>query len=45
MTRLSRKVALKLLPTSFTKDMDRLRRFEQEARRLGLESSEYHHHL
>jgi Tol biopolymer transport system component len=30
--RLSRKVALKLLPTSFTKDTDRLRRFEQEAR-------------
>ena len=25
-------MALKLLPTSFTKDMDRLRRFEQEAR-------------
>jgi eukaryotic-like serine/threonine-protein kinase len=30
--RLGRKVALKLLPTSFTKDNDRLRRFEQEAR-------------
>jgi serine/threonine protein kinase/Tol biopolymer transport system component len=30
--RLGRKVALKLLPTSFTKDDDRLRRFEQEAR-------------
>jgi serine/threonine protein kinase/Tol biopolymer transport system component len=30
--RLGRKVALKLLPTSFTKDGDRLRRFEQEAR-------------
>jgi serine/threonine protein kinase/Tol biopolymer transport system component len=30
--RLSRKVALKLLPVSFTADMDRLRRFEQEAR-------------
>lgn len=30
--RLSRKVALKLLPASFTKDNDRLRRFEQEAR-------------
>lgn len=30
--RLSRKVALKLLPTSFTSDGDRLRRFEQEAR-------------
>lgn len=30
--RLSRKVALKLLPTSFTTNDDRLRRFEQEAR-------------
>jgi eukaryotic-like serine/threonine-protein kinase len=30
--RLNRKVALKLLPASFTKDNDRLRRFEQEAR-------------
>src|SRR4051812_14313934 len=30
--RLSRKVALKILPESFTKDDDRLRRFEQEAR-------------
>src|SRR2546426_2632063 len=30
--RLSRKVALKILPASFTKDIDRLGRFEQEAR-------------
>jgi len=30
--RLNRKVALKLLPSAFTKDNDRLRRFEQEAR-------------
>src|SRR6476661_10531912 len=30
--RLGRKVALKLLPSSLTKDDDRLRRFEQEAR-------------
>ncbi len=30
--RLGRKVALKLLPSSFTTDDDRLRRFEQEAR-------------
>jgi serine/threonine protein kinase len=29
--RLSRKVALKILPASFTSDVDRLRRFEQEA--------------
>jgi serine/threonine protein kinase/Tfp pilus assembly protein PilF len=31
-TRLGRKVALKLLPSEFTKDADRVRRFEQEAR-------------
>jgi len=30
--RLNRKIALKLLPASFTKDRDRLSRFEQEAR-------------
>jgi len=30
--RLGRRVALKLLPVSFAKDADRLRRFEQEAR-------------
>jgi eukaryotic-like serine/threonine-protein kinase len=30
--RLSRRVALKLLPAAFTKDNERLRRFEQEAR-------------
>src|SRR4051812_48288588 len=30
--RLNRKVALKVLPASFTKDIERLRRFEQEAR-------------
>src|SRR5438132_11718918 len=30
--RLSRKVALKVLPVTFTKDIDRLGRFEQEAR-------------
>jgi Tol biopolymer transport system component len=33
--RLNRKVALKLLPASFTKDNDRLRRFEQEARAVS----------
>src|SRR5438128_2325365 len=31
-TRLGRKIALKLLPASFTKDEDRVRRFKQEAR-------------
>ena len=31
-TRLGRDVALKMLPTAFTADQDRLRRFEQEAR-------------
>jgi serine/threonine protein kinase len=31
-TKLSRKVALKVLPGAFTQDPDRLRRFEQEAR-------------
>jgi eukaryotic-like serine/threonine-protein kinase len=31
-TRLGRQVALKFLPADFTKDRDRLRRFEQEAR-------------
>ncbi len=31
-TRLQRKVALKLLPTEFTTDAERVRRFEQEAR-------------
>jgi serine/threonine protein kinase len=31
-TRLNRQVALKLLPTDFAADLDRVRRFEQEAR-------------
>ena len=31
-TRLNRKVALKLLPSAVTKDVERIRRFEQEAR-------------
>jgi len=31
-TRLNRKVAIKLLPTEFTADSERVRRFEQEAR-------------
>ena len=30
-TRLNRKVAIKVLPTDFGQDADRLRRFEQEA--------------
>src|SRR6201984_1666870 len=31
-TRLGREVAIKVLPTSFSQDAERLRRFEQEAR-------------
>ncbi len=34
-TRLGRKVALKLLPPAFTRDHERLRRFEQEARSVS----------
>lgn len=34
-TRLGRQVALKLLPESFAGDVDRLQRFEQEARTVG----------
>ena len=35
-TRLGRDVALKILPSSFSSDPDRLRRFEQEAKAAGL---------
>src|SRR5262245_36220854 len=35
-TRLGREVAIKVLPASFSKDADRLRRFEQEARAASL---------
>ena len=34
--RLSREVAIKVLPASFSQDPDRLRRFEQEARAAGV---------
>src|ERR1035437_9707573 len=34
-TRLDREVAIKVLPESFARDADRLRRFEQEARTVG----------
>jgi Tol biopolymer transport system component len=35
-TRLSREVAIKVLPTDFAENADRLRRFEQEARSAGM---------
>src|SRR5215470_15461286 len=35
-TRLGREVAIKLLPTTFSNDKNRLRRFEQEARAAGM---------
>ena len=34
-TRLGRDVAIKVLPTAFAADPDRLRRFEQEARAIA----------
>ncbi|HEV8118358.1 MAG TPA: serine/threonine-protein kinase, partial [Thermoanaerobaculia bacterium] len=34
--RLGREVAIKVLPTSFSQDADRLKRFEQEARAAGV---------
>jgi Tol biopolymer transport system component len=34
-TRLGREVAIKVLPSQFSSDLDRLRRFEQEARAAG----------
>jgi eukaryotic-like serine/threonine-protein kinase len=34
-TRLGRDVAIKVLPETLTKDADRLRRFEQEARTIA----------
>jgi eukaryotic-like serine/threonine-protein kinase len=34
--RLSREVAIKVLPASFSQDVDRLRRFEQEAKAAGV---------
>jgi eukaryotic-like serine/threonine-protein kinase len=34
-SRLRREVAIKVLPPTFTRDTDRLRRFEQEARLVG----------
>jgi eukaryotic-like serine/threonine-protein kinase len=40
-TRLGREVALKVLPESFSRDSERLRRFEQEARGGGAESTQY----
>ena len=40
-TRLGREVALKVLPESFSRDSERVRRFEQEARGGGAESTQY----
>ena len=34
-TRLGRDVAIKILPAAFSQDLDRLRRFQQEARAAG----------
>jgi serine/threonine protein kinase len=34
--RLGREVAIKVLPANFSQDVDRLRRFEQEARAAGV---------
>src|SRR5438128_11795068 len=34
--RIGREVAIKVLPASFARDADRLRRFEQEARAAGI---------
>jgi len=39
--RLGREVALKVLPESFSRDPDRLRRFEQEASGGGAQSPQY----
>jgi serine/threonine protein kinase len=39
--RLGRRIALKLLPAQFTNDKDRLRRFQQEARRFCAQSPEH----
>src|SRR5213594_881317 len=35
-SRLGREVAIKVLPAAFSQDADRLRRFEQEARAVGM---------
>ena len=41
--RLSREVAIKVLPASFSRDADRLRRFEQEARSASAPEPPQHH--
>ena len=44
--RLSREVAIKVLPATFSQDADRLKRFEAEARAAGaLEPPEHHGRL
>ena len=42
---LERTVALKMLPADVALDQQRMRRFVQEARATGLESSKYPDHL
>jgi serine/threonine protein kinase len=44
-TKLQRDVALKILPEDFAQDLERLARFQREARVLVAQSSQYRRHL